>query len=70
MEKIELGSYAGLGQAGAVFSMYLPDIIEQHPNLRVLTADMSYIAKLERFKALYPDQFINVGIAEQNMLGV
>lgn len=70
MEKIELGSYAGLGQAGAVFSMYLPDIIEQHPNLKVLTADMSYIAKLERFKALYPEQFINVGIAEQNMLGV
>lgn len=70
MEKIELGSYVGLGQAGAVFSMYLPDIIEQHPNLRVLTADMSYIAKLERFKALYPNQFINVGIAEQNMLGV
>ena len=70
MEKIDLGAYAGLGQAGAVFSMYLPDIIEQHPNLRVLTADMSYIAKLERFKALYPEQFINCGIAEQNMLGV
>lgn len=70
MEKIELGSYAGQGQTGAVFNMYLPDIIEQHPNLKVLTADMSYIAKLERFKALYPDQFINVGIAEQNMLGV
>lgn len=70
MEKIDLCAYAGLGQAGAVFSMYLPDIIEQHPNLRVLTADMSYIAKLERFKALYPDQFINVGIAEQNMLGI
>ena len=70
MEKIELGSYARLGQAGSVFSMYLPDIIEQHPNMRVLTADMSYIAKLERFKALNPDQFINVGIAEQNMLGV
>lgn len=63
-------TYAGLGQAGAVFGMYLPDYAQQHPELRVLTADMSYIAKLERFKALYPDQFINVGIAEQNMLGV
>lgn len=70
MEKLDLNSYAGLGQAGALFSMYLPDIIEQYPQLRVLTADMSYIAKLERFKALYPDQFINVGIAEQNLLGV
>ena len=70
MEKLDLESYEGLGQAGAVFSMYLPDIIENYPELRVLTADMSYIAKLERFKALYPDQFINVGIAEQNLLGV
>lgn len=70
MEKLDLKSYEGLGQAGALFSMFLPDIIEQYPNLRVLTADMSYIAKLERFKALYPEQFINVGIAEQNLLGV
>lgn len=69
-EKIDLGVYAGLGQNGALFSMYLPDIIEEHPKLRILTADMSYIAKLERFKTLYPEQFINVGIAEQNMLGV
>jgi len=70
MEKLDLKSYEGLGQAGAVFSMHLPDIIENYPSLRILTADMSYIAKLERFKALYPDQFINVGIAEQNLLGV
>lgn len=70
MEKLDLKSYEGLGQAGALFSMFLPDIIEQYPNLRVLTADMSYIAKLERFKAFYPEQFINVGIAEQNLLGV
>ena len=63
-------SYAGVGQAGAVFSMYLPDIIEKHPSLRILTADMSYIAKLDRFKAFYLDRFINVGIAEQNLLGV
>ena len=70
MERLDLQSYAGVGQAGAVFSMYLPDIIENHPSLRILTADMSYIAKLERFKAFYPDRFINVGIAEQNLLGV
>lgn len=67
---VDIKSLAGQTQAGAVFSIYLPDIIERHPNLRVVTADMSYIAKLERFKALYPGQFINVGIAEQNMLGI
>lgn len=70
MERLDLQSYAGVGQAGAVFSMYLPDIIEKHPSLRILTADMSYIAKLDRFKAFYLDRFINVGIAEQNLLGV
>ena len=70
MEKLDLKSYQGLGQTGAVFSMYLLDIIEDYPYLKILTADMSYIAKLERFKALYPNQFINVGIAEQNLLGV
>ena len=62
--------YEGQGQVGALFGMHLLDIIDEHPELRILTADMSYIAKLERFKAYYPDQFINMGIAEQNMIGV
>ena len=70
MSKVDIKSLAGQTQAGAVFSIYLPDVIEHYPELRVVTADMSYIAKLERFKALYPEQFINVGIAEQNMLGI
>lgn len=68
--KLELNSYEGLGQIGAMFSAYLMDVIDEHPELRVLSSDMSYIAKLERFKAYYPHQFINVGIAEQNLIGV
>ena len=70
MEAFDWASFDGLGQTAALFSMYLPDIIEQHPEIRILSADMSYIAKLERFKALYPDHFINVGIAEQNLIGI
>jgi len=70
MSKVDIKSLADQTQSGAVFSIYLPDVIDRYPELRVVTADMSYIAKLERFKALCPDQFINVGIAEQNMLGI
>lgn len=62
--------FEGQGQVGALFGMHLLDIIDEHPELRILTADMSYIAKLERFKTYYPNQFINLGIAEQNMIGV
>lgn len=36
----------------------------------VLSADMSTPAGLDKFKSLYPDKFFNLGIAEQNMIGV
>jgi transketolase len=39
-------------------------------NLMVLTADLSVTSGLERFRATYPDKFLNVGIAEQNMMGI
>jgi len=31
---------------------------------------MSKTAGLDRFKSMYPDQFFNVGIAEQNLIGI
>jgi transketolase len=39
-------------------------------NLMVLTADLSTSAGLERFKKTFPDKFLDVGIAEQNMMGI
>ena len=66
----DINSYTGIGQIASIFGMYLPDIIDDHPNVRILTSDMSYGARLERFKSLYPELFINVGIAEQNLIGV
>lgn len=60
----------GQSQISALFGIHLMDIIEDHPELKVITADMSYIANLELFKAMHNEQFINVGISEQNMIGV
>lgn len=70
MSQLDLRDFQGQGQIASIFAMYLPDAAEEMPNIRVVAADMSYGARLERFKALYPEKFINVGIAEQNMLGV
>jgi len=35
-----------------------------------LTADLGVYSGLSRFSATYPDRYINVGIAEQNMIGI
>ena len=36
----------------------------------VLTCDVSTSAGLDRFRKTYPDKYLDLGIAEQNMLGV
>jgi len=67
---LDYTSFAGQGQIASIFNLFLPDVIEDYPNLKLLSSDMSYRAQLERFKALYPDHFLNVGIAEENLIGV
>jgi transketolase len=58
-----LGSRATYGQAILMLA-------EKLENLMVLSADLGNSSGLDRFKALYPDKFLNIGIAEQNMIGV
>lgn len=59
-----------LGQSGSIFGISLLDQVQTRKNLLVLSADMSTTAGLDKFKAKYPDRFVNVGIAEQNMIGI
>ena len=40
------------------------------PRLVALTADLGNSTKLERFKRAFPQRFINVGVAEQNLMAV
>lgn len=65
-----LKQMAMFGQAPSLFGLCLPKLIETHPEIIVLTADQAYPAGLDSFRAKYPDHFMNVGIAEQNMIGV
>ena len=58
-----LGSRATYGQAILMLA-------EKLHNLMVLSADLGNSSGLDRFKATYPDKFLNIGIAEQNMIGV
>jgi len=62
-------AWSMLGSSGAfgVAAMELPEL---DSNVAILTADLAFFSGLDRFKAKYPERLFNLGIAEQNMLGV
>jgi transketolase len=61
---------ARLGQSGAIFGAALVELADGGLDAFVLTADMGNPAGMARFKGRYPERFVNVGIAEQNLVGV
>jgi transketolase len=62
--------FSKLGQSGAIFGMALLDAIKDYPEIMVLSSDMASTAGLDRFITANTDKFINVGIAEQNLVGI
>ena len=58
-----------LGHRGA-FAVAVTELSEKMENLSLMTADLGALTGLERFKNTYPEKFYNIGIAEQNMIGV
>ena len=58
-----LGSCGAFGMA----AMELPDV---NDDIVMLTADLKFYSCLTRFSEKYPDKYYNLGIAEQNMVGV
>ena len=43
---------------------------EQHSSVVLLDADFNTASKIEPFAKRFPQRFVQVGIAEQNMMGV
>ncbi|SEW30962.1 transketolase subunit B [Ruminococcaceae bacterium KH2T8] len=67
---INIKTWARLGQRGSFFSIAMPDIANDHDDLKLLTADLAILSGMDRFRTAHPDKFLNVGIAEQNMIGI
>jgi len=59
-----------MGQRGAFFGVAMPDLAARKENVKLLTADLALLSGMERYIKKYPDKFLNLGIAEQNMIGV
>ncbi len=51
------------------FANALFDLAKKDKNIFVITNDLGY-SVLEQFIEAYPNQYLNIGIAEQNMIGV
>ena len=53
-----------------VFGESLIELFPDYPNMVVLDADLSGSTKSKEFGARFPDRFFNLGVAEQNMMGM
>ena len=66
-KNIKLWSSLGMR---ATFGLIAMELAKKNPNLMITTSDVSTSAGLDRYRNKYPDQFVDVGIAEQNLIGV
>jgi transketolase len=55
---------------GGTFGHALFEIAKENEKIIGITSDVSKTAGLDRFGKTFPERLINVGIAEQNMLGI
>lgn len=53
-----------------VFGDTLVDLGKTNPNVVVLDADLANSTKADKFAVAHPDRFLEMGIAEQNFVGV
>jgi len=54
----------------ATLGLAVNELAKVHDNLAVLTCDVSTSAGLDRFKKTHPGKYFDVGIAEQNLIGI
>jgi len=52
------------------FSEALYDEATKNPDIYIVVSDISPAGSMAKFTTQYPDRFINVGVAEQSMIGI
>ncbi len=69
MTKKKIKTWSLIG-ARATVGMYALELVNKDPNLLVLSSDVSTSSGLDRFRKQYPNNYFEIGIAEQNLIGV
>lgn len=69
INKSNIRMWSRLGSCGA-YGQAVLEIPEINDLMVACTADLCFYSGLDRFKKQFPDRLYNVGIAEQNLLGI
>ena len=69
LNKRDIRTFSMLGQDRSFF-LKLTEKAAEDNNIVILTADFGREIGLEKFRQNFPEQYFDVGIAEQNMIGV
>lgn len=59
-----------LGQRGSIFGQAVLEAAQEDEKFILLTADLATLSGMTKYIDRFPGQFYNVGIAEQNMIGI
>lgn len=59
-----------LGQRGSIFGQAVLEAAKEDEKFILLTADLATLSGMTKYIENYPNQFYNIGIAEQNMIGI
>lgn len=70
ISKISARSCSLLGQRGSIFGYAVLEAAKEDEKFILLTADLATLSGMTKYIDNYPGQFYNIGIAEQNMIGV
>jgi transketolase len=66
---VNIKTWSRIGSNGA-FGIAAAELAETDKSVVMLTSDLMFYSGLNRFQAAYPDRLYNLGIAEQNLIGV
>ncbi|MCL2199343.1 MAG: transketolase [Defluviitaleaceae bacterium] len=69
LNKRTIRTWSRLGQRRTFFGEAIPEIAE-NKNIMVTAADCGETSGISRFRKSFPDKYVNVGIAEQNLIGI
>ena len=68
--KIRANAWSRLGQNATFGGIGMIEVMKEHEDVQFITADVSTLLGLGKFKTNYPEHYFDVGIAEQNMVTV
>lgn len=68
--KLSARTCSMLGQRGSIFGQAALEAAKEDEKFILLTADLATLSGMTKYIDKYPNQFYNIGIAEQNMIGI